>query len=301
METKVKFDITFGGPALDDGLMDVRDLAPALLSVGDACTRANRVLNGKQAEVHVRVDAGFQRGSFTVILELFQQLAGQPIMDTISDANNIAKFVGYGGGVGGGAIALMRFLKGRRPEKVEKQPDGGVTVTLNNCTINTTEQAFALSQDRQFRGAVQRSLSPLTKEGIEYARIGSEEHRETLTPDDVEFFDEEGGRDEDLLVDSTFETAYEIVVLPLRDGYKWRLSAGETRITATMEDEGFRAKMEAGEVKFGAGDIIRVRIRQRAWRCADGGVRQENAILEVLQHLPKDGNGPPPLSLPDRD
>ena len=56
--------------------MDVRDLAPALLSLGKLFDAANLVLNADKAMVNLQVKA-HSAGSFEVALELFQSFGSQ--------------------------------------------------------------------------------------------------------------------------------------------------------------------------------------------------------------------------------
>ena len=69
--SKTKFSIAYDGPALHDGAMDVRDLAPALLAVGQLFDAANNILNSDHTKVSVNVTATGD-GSFEVFLELAQ-------------------------------------------------------------------------------------------------------------------------------------------------------------------------------------------------------------------------------------
>lgn len=66
------FLLSYGGPALAGGSIDVRDLGPALLSVGDLFEEANSVAGGRtNVSVHVQAT---RRGSFEVLLEIVQPL-----------------------------------------------------------------------------------------------------------------------------------------------------------------------------------------------------------------------------------
>lgn len=53
-ETQVQLDVSFDGPALRDGSMNVRDLAPSMLGLGALFESANRALNGESATVNVK-------------------------------------------------------------------------------------------------------------------------------------------------------------------------------------------------------------------------------------------------------
>ncbi len=46
-----RFHLVYDGPALQEHQMDVRALAPALLSVGNLVEQANEIFNGDRAKV----------------------------------------------------------------------------------------------------------------------------------------------------------------------------------------------------------------------------------------------------------
>ena len=73
--SRAELHVVYDGDAVRSGSMDVKELAPALLSIGALCEEANRTLNGDRAQITVNVRAGFERGSFEVTLEILQTCA----------------------------------------------------------------------------------------------------------------------------------------------------------------------------------------------------------------------------------
>lgn len=72
MPAESEFTVIYDGDALRDGSIDVRDLAPALLGLGDLVAETNREVTGGQVAVALRVRSEFERGSFQVNLEIGQ-------------------------------------------------------------------------------------------------------------------------------------------------------------------------------------------------------------------------------------
>ena len=67
------FQLAYDGSALADG-MDVYELAPALLSLGDLIRDVNRFLNQDRTSVAVEVQSDFRRGSFEISILLDQSI-----------------------------------------------------------------------------------------------------------------------------------------------------------------------------------------------------------------------------------
>ena len=55
--SQTSFSIAYDGPAVESGSMDVRDLAPALLALGQLFDAANSVLNDERTTISVNVQA----------------------------------------------------------------------------------------------------------------------------------------------------------------------------------------------------------------------------------------------------
>ena len=66
--SSAELSLSFEGDALNDGVIDVRDLAPSLIALGEVFTQANDLLNERQASIQLGIRAT-QRGSFEVQLD----------------------------------------------------------------------------------------------------------------------------------------------------------------------------------------------------------------------------------------
>ena len=93
---KATVTLVYDGPVLLDGRMDVRELAPALLSMGQLFEAANKVLNEDTAKISVHVVAT-QAGSFEIKLDVIQTLASQiSAFLAGQEITAVAQFAGIG-------------------------------------------------------------------------------------------------------------------------------------------------------------------------------------------------------------
>ncbi len=288
------FHVSYSGEGLARGSMDVRDLAPALLAVADSCTRANELLNGTDCRVSVHVEAEFRRGSFKVGLALLQLASATQTAGFITQANDILRLLGYVKTGTLGALGIIKSLRGQKPTTVETQPNGSVTYTYNNCTFNAPAGAYQLANDPIIREHLAKTMAPLDREGIDSFSSGEEGgEEETVGRADLGSFTIPDIREEPPYHESVGVIALQIITPQFDRGLKWRLANDTMRLTATMDDKTFQARINSG-CRFGKGDVLKVRVRTRVWRSA-AGLTSENSIIEVLDHVERSG---PPSRIP---
>jgi hypothetical protein len=295
--TAAHFTVAYDGPGVVDATMDVRELAPALLSLGALCERTNELVNGERSQVSVRVQAGANRGSFPVDIQLVQlaDIAGA-LFDQVRDANELLKLIGVGGVVG--LFQLIKKLRGKKPDKVEDTPQG-TQVTSGDTTIIVDKRVVNLYLDPEARRHARGVVRPLRAPAIDVVKFRSgETQEEEITEEEIDYFEVEPAEPagQELIPPTTATFAFEIVKAPLTEGGRiWHLRNDTMNIQgAAMEDEVFQARMNAREEKFAVGDILIVRIRTETTQDANGKIHNKHFIVEVLDH-----SSPPPHPILD--
>jgi hypothetical protein len=282
------FTLKYDGRALDDGTMPVRELAPALLALGEIFTDASQSLFPEHPPVALNVKATSD-GSFLVHLVLqgkdlwdhLLTLSGSPGASALS---NLETFV-VDGGVG--IFAFIQWLKGRKIKSQDSKDvmPGHVRITTEDGdSIEVPTEVVTLFQRKPIRQKAVEVIAPLKREGVSEMefQLPSGESGAKIEKKDVAAF-EEAQEDDDVLSDEVQPMVVEILSLSFSEGNKWRFSLGTSTISAAIEDEGFLAQIDSGE-PFAKGDMLRCRMRVVARR-RPKGLHTEYHLLEVVEHL----------------
>ena len=295
------FRIAFEGVPFEAGEIAVSELAPALLALGDVIQAANRALNGDRAEARLKLRAA-NVGSFEALLSIDVSVVSalKDMLDAVMEsperlvaANNLLDLLIKGGAVAGGTVvglfSAVKFLRGKKPDNIEKHGEHHTSLTINKTMIIVDNRTISLLQDVPTREALESfSEKALGIEGISSVRIGEKGSAADvmLSPADKSSFRVPEPSDEKPLVE-TFEreVLLKIITSHFRDGYKWRFTdGGERPFTADIEDVDFLNDVLSGKTTLSANDTLRCQISEEQ-SLSSGGLSKEIKVLRVVEHI----------------
>jgi hypothetical protein len=298
--SKANFQIYYTGEDLESGQMDVKELAPALLAIGNLIEESNRVLNGDKASVTVKVTA-FKDGSFGVDFELLQKLSTSFTnffnSDPVTAAATLLSFLGIsGGGITFGLVKFLKYIKNRNIDNVIKLQDGNIEVVVQDQKVVISSEVLSLYQDIKVRKEVENTVRPLGRKGIDSIKfkhgkdlVGAIEEKE------LSYFDMPEIEDKEIEVkeasESEFIATFSIQNLSFKEDNKWKLSDGTNTFFVTILDKSYLDKIDKNLVSFLKGDRLKVKLRVKNFETSSG-LKTDYEVLEIIEHTK------PPTQLP---
>jgi hypothetical protein len=294
--------VKYEGSALDDGRMDVRDLAPALLGLADAFQEANRVLYPGASDVSLEIRAT-EPGSFDVVLDL--AIAGTQMF--VSDP--VTALVNLKAAVFDPVAGLLGLLRARRRGGDETtNPDGSVTIESRGTVLSFPPAVNGMSRNVELRRSLTFTAAPLGEEGVEELVVSltdspNDPQPIVITQGDRGLFDPSGPSDEDLEQTEPISdhillnTAVQVRSLTWDVGRAWRFSDGDDNVFwGHIVDEEFNARLGSGPQY--PKTVFRCDLRIRVWQRPEGGLHTRRDLLKIHREIAPP-SPPPQLPLGD--
>ena len=308
--SQASFQIAYDGPAMAGHSMDVQQLGPALLSVGDLCREASRVINGEDAaEINVKVRANFEENCFDIAFDLihwYQEVKDLIETDDASEAKELLEWIGLVTGVSsvGGLLGFLKWKRGRPIKEVtqnassEKGTTYNITIEGEGNSVEISSEVYELSRSPRVRAAQRGVVAPLKEDGIDVVEIRQDGEAITrLTKEEYEAgsFEiiEAEVSQEERLEPQIFEAVLIIRAPVFVEDTKWQFWLGETRISASLADQKFNHRVFVRGERFGVGDRLRVKLSLTQILTAKGTYRNDYEILDVIEII----HGPQQLDL----
>lgn len=295
-----KFTLTFDGPALDAHEIDARNLGQSLIAMGDLIQAVNTNVNGSSTYVEVKVKA-HTAGSFEVDFLLQAIEAAKPLLEIaklhqedISIANELLELlfkatgIVVAGGIaaknaGGGLIALLKWLKGRKPEKIERRENGDIHIHIGDTYFVTNDNTLKIARNINVRKSAKELVSTLKQSGINIIKVKCPSREElTITKSEVGYFDY---NDEEELTETPRKMNLQIVKLSFKEGDKWQMTDGGKPFSVTIEDVDFLNRVQKREVAFANGDYLECDVLEKQYNTASG-LKLQYTITQVHDHIP---------------
>lgn len=286
----VQFTVTYDGPALVDGRMDARTLGAAMLDMAKLLESSMAVTNGTNAAINVEIVADFKGGSFSfkVVTAALEAAIASNLLHTVRMGDLLA-FIGLTGG--GGLIGLIKWLRGRKIDKVEKvEPQSNVhgdnlRITAGDDTTIVQGGTFLLFNNSTVRVNLDGVVAPLRCDGITDFRSGYDRPEVMVGKEEVEYFDPPIP-DGALMQDKTEEHEIVQLVDPSFDpNHKWRFKLADGTVFFSHIDDAFKRQVFEQDVRFGYGDALIVTLHTRVLRDPSGTLRATREIVRVEDHL----------------
>jgi hypothetical protein len=294
------FAVEYDGEAVLEGRMDVRDLAPALLSLGKLCEETNAVLNGDRAKVRVDVHANFKKGSFGVDLNVVQNVldAGTTFFKqpAVHSAEELLGHLGiFGGAIATigttgyvavkGVIQLARAIKGGKITAVKEESAGVTSVSVDNSiNIHVDSRVYQIYARPAVQEDLKRVVQPLDNEGVEVVRFKrGDETTEQIDRDERQSF-EVVRIEPEQIAEIVSERIWRIRSVSFDPSLVWRFYEGkDATFAALITDEAFWREIDSGRRSFKADQILKVRVRATTKRIpGQAKTSDEYEVIEVI-------------------
>jgi hypothetical protein len=287
---EMQLTVRYIGPDPDRGRMSAVEVGPAILGVGEMVGQASRIVYGDDTRLRVDVRADFAHASFGI--EFFAVSAAGGLIPplTLEQISALCSILGLTGiGAVKGVLALIRWQRGRKIDKVEKRGDE-IHLTINDQSTNVTVNEYKIFVNPEVRKGFRALAAPLEREGVDSVEVRAGDAPPTrIEKAERKYFTDAPYPEEEIAVDK-YTATLEIVSISFRETYKWRFAQGGNTFFAEILDKKFLADVARSHERFGAGDVLRCRMEVRTTRSAEG-IGAEHKVIEVLEHIPGSRGG----------
>ncbi len=293
--------------------VDVFQLAPTLLALGELIQEGNQEVNpgGRQIGVNVKP---FREGSFIVDLTVFPQTHLQQFLDLLSthpvdQIKTVLEWIGLIAGTPLGAVQLVKWLKGR-PKSVEEVAPGEFRYTaVDDRSITVAGPVHKLVSNSSITNNIYRVYAaPIERQELitdVKTYIQDDEKSEVVVTRDEapvlrNYVSDAEVQGTEIVKEHTHHGVY---LNPKRGAFDgdprdWSFRRGGDIVVATIKDPDFLNKCAKGEYRLNHSDLLIVDLLERQRVQGTTVLKPVYEILRVTNYVRGPEQPPLNISLP---
>jgi len=301
-KSNVELVLKIEGENIEEEGIDMFVLIPALLSIGKVIKEANYLVNKIDREIVINIkpiskgsiEIDFVLKALTILDKLFS--SKEQIIEVLANLGFISMTVPE---IKFGLLQLLKFLKGEKPQKIEKSGDSYKVINIigENTTINwNVYNLLTNSEVRKNIVGVSKILEQEEVKKIESYIKDKPEMKKEINKEDIKTIK---GYSESHTVETENITERVAYLKPKRGSVEgergnWSFRFGEesgNTITATIEDESFLNDLKSGKISLNNLDLYKVQLREKQ---VVAGSEIKETLFEIVrvlevQHKPSIG------------
>lgn len=283
--SSIRFTMKYDGPALVNHEMDVKELSPALFSLGELLEETNRVFNGSNTKVTVNVKA-FRDGSLGIDFNLVHDILKQGLnffnSDSVNGALNLLQVLGLVSGQG--LIAIIKKIANRKIKNVIRLTSGGIKIELEDGdSLETSKEVGQIFPNMRIRKSLEMVISkPLEREGFDRVEFINGGEKEEITKLESLYFIAPELQEEPIDTQE-YEISLQIISPVFQEGNKWKFSDGTASFFAEVQDQDFVKRVQVNAEAFAKDDLLRVLMERKQFEIPNG-IRTQYYVKKVLTH-----------------
>ncbi len=287
--------------------IDLFEIAPILLSLGQIIQDSNKIIYPNSSELGINAKP-FENGSFIIEIVLFAKTNLQNMISFVNSSEGqrikeLLEFIGLSAGIVAignsgvkGLVGLIKYLKGKPPQKMEKINKNETKITTqDNKSITVNNHIINLYINPNIKNHIWNALGrPLEQNGIEvlesYLKEKEEETKINVNKETKEYIKSYSSSEQIEPEDKNI--IEELYISPKRgsfsgesNSWSFRRSTNNEIITVSIiSDNEFLEKCKKGIIKPFEKDMLKVKLKTTY--NPETMKPRKIEIVQVLEYLP---------------
>ncbi|MBI5454118.1 MAG: hypothetical protein HY956_05780 [Deltaproteobacteria bacterium] len=270
--------LEYRGSRVEHGTMNAYEVARNILAFSDFISVISKTAYGDKAELQTEIQ-GFRGNSFDIdFLLSIGGVVATLLTGPVSSPKDFITLIKD-------SVKVWIHLMGKPPKAIEPANNGFKVENQKGEITNINGNVFNIITNINAGKAVEEFIKKPLESGIDFVKVRSKTFDEEVFSIDKRqaqaFIPIET---EKPIIEQEYRMGLTIESPTFKEGNKWRFFDGSSSFHADVLDQDFLTKVNAGEIRFGKGDILIVLMKFIQSSSFNTPLKIERAILKVLEH-----------------